>query len=350
MISQSEYNELNDSIARDYPIVDDKYVPPDGEHAFGNLLLVDPGGYESPWPRIYFSDHRNAEAGRYGNDDIFLVYALRARWRLVNRDHVALKQELARLLALNDRENTIVNQRLSEWNRILESSGFPLFEENDLRGADLSGLTITPLAGETINLRRIKLSFSELHLLFMRRAYLYGADLTGVKAAQIDLSESTCGNAGFRAAQLFRATFTKANVSFADFGNSLLTLSNFDGASCEKAIFNSALLRCASFGCTVSQDGQKSYADLTDVEWDEDTIFEQLTTNEFLREQNKHLFTHIQFLRERRTLTKEILDSFEAKPSLFGFSVNLRKLLASISNWFLKLRSSGKNPNRRVHR
>jgi hypothetical protein len=32
---------------------------PDGEHAFGDLTIVEDGGYEHPWPRIYLADYAN---------------------------------------------------------------------------------------------------------------------------------------------------------------------------------------------------------------------------------------------------------------------------------------------------
>jgi hypothetical protein len=46
-------------------------------------VVDEDAGYEHPWPRIYPADCANEEAGVYGQDDIFMVYKLRARWRLI---------------------------------------------------------------------------------------------------------------------------------------------------------------------------------------------------------------------------------------------------------------------------
>lgn len=142
IISQDAFNSINDAIERDYPIEDGKLVLPDGEQAFGDLIISEDGGYEHPWPKIYLADYGNAEAGLYGDDDMFLVYKLRARWRLIEQNHLKLRQQLVNLLASNDKDNIALNKQLTGWNVLLDGSGFPVFSDNDLRGIDLSALTI----------------------------------------------------------------------------------------------------------------------------------------------------------------------------------------------------------------
>ena len=53
VISQGAFNSINDAIERDYPIENGKLVLPEGEHAFGDLIISEDGGYEYPWPKIY---------------------------------------------------------------------------------------------------------------------------------------------------------------------------------------------------------------------------------------------------------------------------------------------------------
>lgn len=151
-ITQEEFNQLNNAIPRDYPIKDGKLVMPDADNAFGDLVIADPGGYEYPWPRIYLSYFANSETEDH-HDDMFMIYKLRSRWRLIERDHPVLKMKLKTLIENNDRENNLLNKKLSEWNKMLADSGFSEFSQNDLRGADLSGLNISPSSYETVNLR-----------------------------------------------------------------------------------------------------------------------------------------------------------------------------------------------------
>jgi uncharacterized protein YjbI with pentapeptide repeats len=334
-ITQSEYNELNDSIPRDYPIENDHLVLPDGEHAFGDLEITELGNYESPWPRIYFGDYGNAEAGVYGANDIFSVYKLRSRWRLVNKDHTKLKAELVELIGENDRDNTLLNGRRKEWNIKLRDSGFPLFDHNDLRGVDLSGQTVKPLNGKMTFLRRVDLSFAECHLLHLRDANLYEAKLTGVKGVQFDLSRSLCHGVSFAASYLPGTKFVRSDLGFAKFTWALVSLSNFNGANCHAADFSSSMLRRSTFEYAIDQSSDahtKIYADLKDVKWDSKTAFEEVAFNEFLSEQNKPLYDFVTFLKSGRTATGDLLDSISTKPGAFGFSVDLRKLGSSIRN------------------
>jgi len=339
-IPQQEYNELNDNLQRDYPIENGKLIMPDGDHAFGDLVIAEPGGYESPWPRIYLSDYANAEEGCY-NDDMFVVYKLRARWRLIEKDHPLLKRKLQKIINENDRNNKTLNERLSEWNKLLAGSGFPEFEENDLRGADLSGLSLMPTSDRTVNLRRANLSYSECHLLSIKHGYLYESTCTGLKGVQPDLSQCSCHGADFSFSYLPQSTFVEADLGFAQFKDSVIALSSFDGANCHGANFSSSLARKCSFGCVKTDSNKTICADLSGIKWDDRTRFEEAIFNELLRQQNKELYEYIEAIRVGRTIGKDVLSSIEAKPGIFGFSIDLRALLAGLQRWYKDIKKKG---------
>lgn len=335
VISREEYNKINNPIPRDYPIKDNKLDLPDGENAFGDLTIAENGGYESPWPRIYLADYANAENGLYGNDDMFMVYKLRARWRLIEKDHLKLRKILADLLGSNDKDNYTLNNQLQKWNAILNESGFPLFEDNDLRGADLSGLLIKSANEDRVFLRGLDLSYSECHLLKIAGANLYGAKLMGIKGAQIDLSHCTCHGASFQASFLPDCKFIGSDLGFSNFKNALLSHGIFDGANCSNSNFSSSLLLKTSLNYFVSDIASKRiYTDITDITWDDNTRFEEVLFNEFLKDQNVDLAKHIQELRNPTSMQEGITSALEVKPGAFGISLDLKRLLDTLRRAF----------------
>lgn len=334
-VTQEEFNQLNNDIPRDYPIKNGKLVMPDGENAFGDLVIADPGGYEYPWPRIYLSDFANAEEGRY-HDDMFMVYKLRSRWRLIEKEHPILKKKLKELIEKNDRDNKVLNKELSKWNKLLAGSGFPEFSPNDLRGADLSGLNILPVADHTVNLRRVDLSYAECHLLSIQNGNLYEAICIGLKAIQLTLTQCTCHGVVFNSSYLPQAKFLESDLGFAKLNNSVLSMGVFDGTNCHGADFSSSLLRKASFGTIKTKSNTIKCADLTAAKWNGQTRFEEAMFNEFLREQNKELYKHIEAVKIGRSVGSDVLTSIEAKPGLFGFSVDLKTLGAGLKRWLVQ--------------
>jgi len=338
-ITQQEYNELNDSFTRDYPIENGKLVMPDGEHAFGDLVIADPGGHESPWPRIYFSDYARAEEGLYC-DDMFTVYKLRARWRLIEKNHPFLKQKVKALLCENDRDNEKLNAQLSVWNKLLLGSGFPGFQDKDLRGVDLSGLSLAPVADRRVNLRQIDLSYAECHLLSIQSGNLYGSKCIGLKGVQMELSQCTCHGVTFSCSYLPQSKFIESDLGFAKIDNSIASVCSFDGAKCHGIDFSSSLLRRANFGCIRTTSNTTKCADLTDAKWNDETHFEEAMFNELLQEQNLALYEHIEALKAGRTVGKDVLSSIEAKPGIFGFAVDLKALGAGLKRWFVNKKSN----------
>lgn len=339
-VSQDDFNRLNEAIERDSPIEHGKLVLPDGENAFGNLTIADEGGYEHPWPKIYITDYANAESGLYGDDDMFLVYKLRARWRLVENDHVKLRRQLLELLSVNDRENAILNKQLQKWNELLKNSGFPEFKSNDLRGVDLSGLTISKLDGSRVWLRGVDFSYSECHLLRLVDANLYGATFVGVKATQMDISYSTAHGVSFQASYLSDGKFVGTDLGFCNFNNALLSHCVFDGANCHRCDFSSALLLKASFDHLVtSQSGKRIYSNLSEAISDENTRFSEVFFNEFLNEQNPGLTRYIQEKRDLKSVKEELTSSVEIKPGAFGFAVDLSRVFKTLKRMWIKGRS-----------
>lgn len=328
-ISRNAFNRLNESVERDYPIKDGKLAMPDGEHAFGDVVIDPEGGYEHPWPRIRLADYANSEQGLYGADDMFMVYKLRARWRLIEHDHKLLREHICELLSMNDRDNNPLNEQLEKWNGTLADSGFPTFEKNDLRGIDLSGLSIAPQGQPHVWLRQVDLSYSECHLLQLQSVNMYGARCIGMHATQIDLRYATAHGTVFRCCYMPDAQFAGADIGDCDFRNALLSHSVFDGSNCHGTDFSSANLWKASFDSHVDQrTGKRVFTDLSDVEWDEDTRFSEVLFNNFLPEQNKALYDFICTLRSPTTVKDHLVSSVEMKPGIFGFSLDLAKVFS----------------------
>ena len=330
-VSRESFNRLNESVERDYPIQDGKLVMPDAEHAFGDIVIDSNGGYEHPWPRIYFSDYSNSKDGLYMEDDMFVVYKLRARWRLVERDHIALRELIKQLLIKNDKNNNLLNEQLNRWNDTLAGSGFPLFRENDLRGMDLSGLSIVPQGSDRVWLRHVDLSYTESHLLQMQNVNMYGAQCVGMRGTKLDLQSATAHGVVFRCSFIPNARFAGADLGYCNFSYALLSHAVFDGANCHGADFTSTNLWKASFDSYIDLYSEKRvFTDLSCVKWNADTSFAEVLFNDFLTEQNKALADHILEIRCQKTFSKQLASAIEMKPGIFGFSLDLSKIFGGL--------------------
>lgn len=330
-VSKTEYNNYNDRIDRDYPVIDGKLILPMGEQAIGSLIVIDPGGYESPWPKVYVNDIHNSTHNLYP-DDMYEVYKLRARWRLIEKNHSKLKIMISELLSNNDADNHILNSQLIVWNETIKDKNAPLFEKNDLRGIDISGLTLIPKNGKYVNLKRINFSYSEWHLLSIENANLYGSTCVGIKGHQIELPGAICNGVNFSYSNMPYSIFKDADLSFTDFHAVAAQISCFDGANFYDANLSSCQLRKSTFLSTNIQNGMTRYADLSKVKWNDETSFEECVFNELLQEQNKDLFKHRQELINRDTIGAELLSSIEIKPGIFGISIDFRRVFKYIKN------------------
>jgi uncharacterized protein YjbI with pentapeptide repeats len=246
---------------------------------------------------------------------------------------------VAELLTRNDRNNELLNSQLKQWNCILAGSGFPLFGENDLRGADVSGLAIVPRGRERIWLRGVDLSYSEVHLLQIEGADLYEARCVGIKGAQLDLSHVTAHGTSFTGALVLEGHFFGADLGFCDFRDALLSHSDFGGASCYGADFSSATLYRASFHSYADpESGHRTFSDLSNVSWNSDTRFTEVLFNDFLPEQNRRLAEHIGDLRSRGSVQQELVSSVEVKPGAFGVAVDLVRLARTLRGLWRRAR------------
>ena len=342
--TRDAFNSLNDSVERDYPVKDGKLAMPDGEHAFGDMVIDSEGGYEHPWPRIRLADYANSKQGHYGADDMFSVYKLRARWRLVEQDHKSLREQMSQLLSRNDRGNDLLNEQLAKWNEKLAGSGFPKFEKNDLRGIELSGLSIAPQGQAHVWLRQVNLNYAECHLLQLQNVNMYEASCIGMHATQIDLCSATAHGTVFRCANIPDAHFVGADVGACDFRHALLSHSVFDGANCHGANFSSANLWKATFDSHLyASTGKRVFTDLSDVEWDDDTRFSEVLFNDFLPEQNKTLYNFIIELRSPTTAKDQLASSVGMKPGIFGFSLDLIKAYGGCKTAWKQIRKKIKH-------
>ena len=86
--------------------------------------------------------------------------------------------------------------------------------------------------------------------------------------------------------------------------------------------------------CIKTKQGRTTYADLSEVKWDAYTRYDEVLFNEFLREQNKELYAHIEAIKAGGSIGKDVLSTVQAKPGLFGFSVDLRALGSTLQRWF----------------
>lgn len=165
-----------------------------------------------------------------------------------------------------------LNLKLANWNEVLLNSDFPLFEKNDIRGADLSGLCISK-NGDQVFLRHVDLSYSECHLLQLHSANLYGAQLQGVKGVQIDCNRSILHGATFLGAFIPNSNFVNCDLGYCDFRNCVLSYIDFNEANCHGTDFSSSLLLKTSFDHSAS-GGKKKYPDLSEVKWNSKTRFQ----------------------------------------------------------------------------
>ncbi len=336
-ITQDQYNRLNDSIQRDYPIENGKLKLPDGENAFGDIIVEANGEFESPWPRIYLSDYAHSEHGLYGGDTMFDVYLYRARWRMIEKDHPRLKRILLDIFQNNDRENLVLNKQLRKWNKVLKGTGFPAFEEDDLRGVDISGLTIGN-NHSPVYLRKVDLSYSECHLTTIC-GNLYNAKFIGAKGCQIDLRNCTCHGVAFQGAYFPQGLFTNADCGYCNFDSALLSHCCFNGANCASSNFSNALLWRTSFlSFTDMEKNTTTFSDLTNIIWNSDTGFRETVFNQFLAQQNPKLFRHIEETTKATGFSEEVISSVELKPGIFGVSIDLKKFLGAIISKIKQIR------------
>ena len=331
LIRRDDFRAANDDMDRDFPFENGRFVLPPGEEAFGDLTIDESAGYIIPWPRIYLRHYALCDLGVFGDDSMFTIYKLRARWRYLHTSHRALKDSIERLLSENDRDNEALNEQLEQWNDRIADTCLPRFEPGDLRGIDLSGLFIAPTR-DRVYLRRVDLSYSDCHALRIEHAYLYQAKARGLHANQLDLQDCTCQGTDFAGSYLPEGQFVRSDLSSCSFVHCLLTGSRWDGANCSECDFSDSMLWKGSFGLSEVSDGEKTIrlvCNLTDARWNKRTDFREIAIHEDLKVQNHRLFRTVMDCRSapRGSLVSELSDSIEVKPGVLGISVDVGRIV-----------------------
>jgi len=332
-ISPAKFNEVNDHIERAYPFDrSGNYIKLSKKEMFGRLYLTSNGAYITSWRKIERAIKESELVCGYSTEE---VYKLRVRWRLIEKSYAKLKSELAKIISLNDENNNFLNSKILEWNKKIVGTNLPIFEENDLRGVDLSGLDIRPLDHDRVQLKNVDLSFSSCAVLQIKGANLYGSKLIAIFAPDSSFADCICARTTFLNAFLSRSKFQNTCLSFSDLKYSLCHLVNFDGANLYKAdVGNSQLTNCSfNYVDLVSQNGYKykKYPCLDGIRWNTKTLF----SNSYfvnLENSNPVLLKYIKEKQVGQSLSKEnipniIADTVEVKPSLFGISIDIKKIL-----------------------
>ncbi|MCK4485637.1 MAG: pentapeptide repeat-containing protein [Desulfobacterales bacterium] len=217
-----------------------KYSPlPKKEMVGGSEMLID-GSFTVPWPRLTPGQKKSGEQLFEGKDFLEFTFSLCARWCALFPSVIEYRQAIVELLRQNDRDNEILNRQLEEWNKYLTQNGFTPFEENDLRGVNLSGLRLEGEPYQGVWLRNVDLSFSELSLVQLRGVNLYGARLKAVSSIYANFSFSVCSSADFSRSFISNGHFEGADISNANFTESMCHLCCFDGAILHSTDFSCA--------------------------------------------------------------------------------------------------------------
>ena len=318
-------------------VVDDEgdYAPFPSDDVVGGSNLLSNGAFTVPWPRLTPGQAAAAVTFLDREDSLDFVASLTARWCALFPSAVKYRATISELLKKNDRDNELLNVQLQKWNEYLSPHGFSPFEENDLRGINLSGLSLEGAEYTGVNLRYVDLSFAECSLAQLRGAYLFGAKLCGISAVYINLSFAIASRADFSLSFLSNAHFEGA-----DLGNAVLA-----DAMCHHACFDGAFLRHANLNnsqCTdislkpliYELDGvqKQKPTELQGVVYN-GTTFTGTTTEGIDWTKNAALKAEIEKQNRpysegpKRSPWNRFIGSIELKPGWLGFSVDLKALL-----------------------
>lgn len=315
-------------------VKDGDYSPLSVEDMVGTARMLPNGAFTVPWPRL--SRHQATLAKKlYPNcGSVEFVFALRARWCALFPSVIEYRASLTELFKSNDHDNKILNEQLRKWNEYLSMHGFATFDENDLRGVNLSGLTLNGPDYSGITLRNIDLSFSECSVAQLNGANLYGASFIGSNGILLNLAHAICASADFSHGFFSKAKFKGTDLAFSRFKESLCYETKFDGAILRNAFFDDAKCMEASFDILVEEHNGSKIRRKTEIEklsYNEGSDFTGVNTENvdwiknpdllnFIINQNK---SYMQT--EGKSWWNRLLEATELKPGWLGLSIDIKK-------------------------
>lgn len=308
-----------------------RYEPLNKDDIIGESNLLSNGGFTVPWPRLTSKQAKVARQIIKKPNALEYVFSLCARWCALFPSVIEYRKYISELLKNNDEKNKLVNEQLKEWNQFLSKYGFAEFEENDLRGINLSGLGLEGEPYSGIYLKNIDLSFSELSVAQLCGVNLCNSKLIGMNSVHLNLSFSICGRVDFSNSFISNGHFEGSDLSCAKFQNSMCHKSNFDGSTLYKTDFSNAQCtevsicplsytfntiskkRKTKFKEVVCSNTDFSGACIEGIDWQINMDLKNQLESRKKKTKEKNLFGRV-------------IESAELKPNFLGLGINLKKL------------------------
>lgn len=295
---------------------------------FGGSSLLPDGSFSICWPKL------PPKFSVFTPKDIDEIFLLRARWCFIFANVLDYRQQITDLILSNDRDNLILNTRLQNWNKILTQYQLPLFEKNDLRGCNLSGLILSK-KGHGSFLRYIDFSYSELSVVDLYGANIYGSSFRYIDAYNANFSNTILNKSLFDNCLLSSSYFNSSDLHNSKFSKSILYKSCLHGA-----ILNS----CEMTNCNLSESSflnlkviENGYERIKFTEFSELSVRDCKLGNVILPSDNNIIsnkFTQLVIKYNQKNNCANILyKALELKPNLFGIGLDIKLFI----QWVLKL-------------
>ncbi len=324
------FRECNPCNSCAYLVKGNKYNEPEIEEMVAPSLMLPNGVFTSPWPllsQVQVNALKEKEFDDYKIEDAF---AFRARWCSLFPSITKYREEVTQVLKKNDRENVLLNQNLTIWNKRLAELGFPLFETNDLRGVNLGGLDLSGKSYDGVWLRNVDLRFSELSLAQLNGANLYNADLRGSVARYGSFMYVIASKTNFSHSFLIQSRFELSDLNEANFNFSQCYQSQFNGSIlCNASVCGTNLKNTSFKSVELNDKGirKNKKTNLTGLNWDSETQLEDsdLLISGALFDDELKSFLSLDNVEKKKIFTR-LYDSVQLKPSMFGLGIDIKEL------------------------
>ena len=307
-----------------------RYNQPKIEDMVAPSTMLNNGVFTSPWPLLSPVQESTLKNEKFSDFKIEDVFSFRARWCALFPSIIEYREEIVRILKNNDRENELLNQKLTLWNKRLAEIGLPLFEENDLRGINLSGLELSSKPYDGIWLRNVDLRFSELSLAQLNGANLYNADLSVSVAMYSSFMHVIASQAKFSDSFMIQSRFELSDLNGSNLDNVQCYQSQFDGALLTNASVCGTNLKKTSFKSVEFNDKgilKVKKTNLTGLRWDSETQLEEsdlLISGATFDEELKG-YASMDTVEKKKFLSR-LYDSVQLKPGMFGMGIDIKEL------------------------